>query len=370
MDGLAVKILKSKYFIWPLLAASIITGSISVYYLSIKPIAVYPAQTAYSYDYYTDEANGGNSQILEFIASDSILKLKFDLRDGFYSPYVGLSISPKLQSHINAKNYNQISFKVAGKGIDKIGISIFTPLPGNQNSDKQDETLHHSIVNISVKPETYNIPVNQLKHPEWWAETHNFDETKTDAPDLSKVLHINIGSAFTPIIDSPKTLEIYSIAFTRNNKRLFIILGVLLLSSVLFLFIINYFAVTRTVKTPGVTVSYKPLELEKNTLGGEIHLEFINQNFHDSELSLELVSQKTGITPRRITNAINDAFQCNFKTYINRIRIAEAKRLLNQSDLNIGEISFKVGFNNQSHFNRVFKAETGKSPSLYREKPD
>jgi len=368
MDKLAVKILKSKYFIWPLLTATVIICSISTFYYSIEQITIYPDLKAYTYEYYTDEANGGNSEVLEFIASDSIINLTFDLKNGFYSPYVGLSISPKMQSYIDARKYNQISLKITGKGIDRIGISIFTPPPRAEDSDNQNETLYHSIVNISGEPKAYIIPVKQLKHPEWWAETHNLDETKTDEPDLSKVLHINIGSAFTPIVDSPKTLEIYSIAFTRNNKHLFIILGIIFLISVLLLFIINYFIALKTIKTTSLIVSYKPIEVAKETVSDEKYLEFINQNFHNSELNLELVSRETGITQRRITNAINDAFQCNFKTYINRIRITEAKRLLTQSELNIGEISFKVGFNNQSHFNRVFKTETGISPSQYREK--
>jgi AraC-like DNA-binding protein len=33
----------------------------------------------------------------------------------------------------------------------------------------------------------------------------------------------------------------------------------------------------------------------------------------------------------------------------------------------MGEIAFKVGFNNQSHFNRVFKSMVGINPSEFRE---
>jgi len=48
--------------------------------------------------------------------------------------------------------------------------------------------------------------------------------------------------------------------------------------------------------------------------------------------------------------------------------MSESKRLLLETDLPIGEITYRVGFNNQTHFNRVFKAEMQISPSEYRSK--
>ena len=64
---------------------------------------------------------------------------------------------------------------------------------------------------------------------------------------------------------------------------------------------------------------------------------------------------------------IQKSFECNFKTYVNRLRINESKRLLAETELNMGEIAFKVGFSNQTHFNRVFKNFENISPSDYRE---
>lgn len=52
--------------------------------------------------------------------------------------------------------------------------------------------------------------------------------------------------------------------------------------------------------------------------------------------------------------------------YINRYRIDRAKDMLEQTSLNITEISFRVGFQNLTHFNRIFLKLEGKSPSAYR----
>jgi AraC-like DNA-binding protein len=60
--------------------------------------------------------------------------------------------------------------------------------------------------------------------------------------------------------------------------------------------------------------------------------------------------------------------------YHNRVRqnhwcrIQEAKRLLNETDLNVTEIAFRLGFNSHSYFSAIFKDQEGLTPSEYRGK--
>lgn len=49
-----------------------------------------------------------------------------------------------------------------------------------------------------------------------------------------------------------------------------------------------------------------------------------------------------------------------------KLRLAEAKRLLRESDQSVTEIALKVGYNNPSHFAQRIKRETGLSPREYR----
>jgi AraC-like DNA-binding protein len=46
--------------------------------------------------------------------------------------------------------------------------------------------------------------------------------------------------------------------------------------------------------------------------------------------------------------------------------MTEAKRLLKESEGTISEIAYSVGYNNVTHFNRVFKTETGIAPGDFR----
>jgi transcriptional regulator GlxA family with amidase domain len=52
--------------------------------------------------------------------------------------------------------------------------------------------------------------------------------------------------------------------------------------------------------------------------------------------------------------------------YINGLRIGEAARLLKTSGRSVLDIQFECGFGNTSHFNMLFRAEFGVSPSRYR----
>ncbi len=56
----------------------------------------------------------------------------------------------------------------------------------------------------------------------------------------------------------------------------------------------------------------------------------------------------------------------NLSDFIQKEKITEAKRLLRYTDKPLVAISSYLGFSSQSHFNRVFKSVTGKTPKEYR----
>jgi AraC-like DNA-binding protein len=53
-------------------------------------------------------------------------------------------------------------------------------------------------------------------------------------------------------------------------------------------------------------------------------------------------------------------------TYLNRYRVNQAKRLLQQTDQSVTAIALAVGFSDSGYFSRVFKREVGMAPDLYR----
>ncbi|MCI1773654.1 MAG: response regulator transcription factor [Paenibacillus lautus] len=55
-----------------------------------------------------------------------------------------------------------------------------------------------------------------------------------------------------------------------------------------------------------------------------------------------------------------------FSEYLNKIRLEKAMELLLTTELTISEISASVGYSDQSYFTKVFKKQTGVSPSQFR----
>jgi ligand-binding sensor domain-containing protein/AraC-like DNA-binding protein len=93
--------------------------------------------------------------------------------------------------------------------------------------------------------------------------------------------------------------------------------------------------------------------------------------YRDEELSLKLLSKKTGISVHHLSQVINERLEKNFFDFINTYRIEEAKKLLvnpKQSHKKILSIAFDVGFNTKAAFNRVFKKYTNITPSEYKKK--
>ena len=56
----------------------------------------------------------------------------------------------------------------------------------------------------------------------------------------------------------------------------------------------------------------------------------------------------------------------SFGDYIRKLRIEKAIQLLNDPKYSLSEIAYLTGFSDQSHFTRIFKKVTGKSPSVYK----
>ena len=93
---------------------------------------------------------------------------------------------------------------------------------------------------------------------------------------------------------------------------------------------------------------------------------YLSDNYRDSDMCLDKVSENLFISKSYISKIFAKKLKCNFREYINSLRVSEAKEQLSGTDLKIIDIMENCGFKNQSSFNRVFAAECGITPREYR----
>lgn len=98
-------------------------------------------------------------------------------------------------------------------------------------------------------------------------------------------------------------------------------------------------------------------------------LKEIIQDQIDTNLNLSLrgLSETLQVHPAYLSREFSKYFDdLSFGDYIRKLRIDKAIQLLNTSTHSLTEIAYLTGFSDQSHFTRIFKKHTGKSPSSYR----
>lgn len=353
-------------FVWLLSGLTAGGLAIAIAVASVPDYVVFPSQDHFKVAAYTDAPNKGNSMVELLEVTDSLAHLTFRFGEDFHSPYVGICFTPISSSEVDVSVFNRITVEIQGIGLSRVGIALYSRPDRISGYERVTESLNHSYLNISDQRTEHHLPLKQFQHPEWWEDVHGITPKTRRKPDLSRLLHINIGTAYTSEIDGCKQLRIYSVTFSRDNSSLYLWLGGIYLL-LLALLCIWRFQRSKTLPPPSVvTVAYRPVTVDEPGSKDETCIHFLNTHYNISDLSLEKVATQTGISPRQITHLIHDRFGCHFKTYLNRIRITESKRMLAETEQNMGEIAFHVGFNNQSHFNRVFKTECGISPSEYR----
>lgn len=93
--------------------------------------------------------------------------------------------------------------------------------------------------------------------------------------------------------------------------------------------------------------------------------EYIYKHYHE-KISLSSVSELLGISEGYLSVLFSQETGEKFITFLTRVRIEEAKKILVSSNLKIYEVADAVGYENVEHFSRVFKKYVGMSPVQFR----
>ena len=92
---------------------------------------------------------------------------------------------------------------------------------------------------------------------------------------------------------------------------------------------------------------------------------YIHEHFKN-HITLDEIADLVSMTVPAFCRYFKKATGKTFTKLVNEYRVVHATKLLTESTISIADVSFECGFNNFSHFNKLFKEFTGKSASKYR----
>jgi transcriptional regulator GlxA family with amidase domain len=110
-----------------------------------------------------------------------------------------------------------------------------------------------------------------------------------------------------------------------------------------------------------------PLKTDHNDEAITSAQEWLHQNFQQ-DFPLSAPARRAGMSPRNFVRRFKQATGDSPLAYVQKLRIAAAKRLLEGDHRSIQEISDAVGYQDVAFFRSLFQRHTGVSPGAYRQK--
>jgi AraC-like DNA-binding protein len=92
---------------------------------------------------------------------------------------------------------------------------------------------------------------------------------------------------------------------------------------------------------------------------------YIFENF-THKISLQEIAAASGLSAPYFSTIFKEEMGENLSSYLNRLRVEKAERMLIETNLSLSEIASSCGFEDQSWFSKIFKNYTGVSPGKYR----
>lgn len=293
------------------------------------------------------------------------IHLKYKLTSAMEEPFTGFYICKRdsLDNLFSIDDYNSIKIHLKAKNAKRIPLSFTLDYKGFTSTAKPLSSIPFTTVIDYTGEKTYEIKRSDFVTPSWWYRQHQLTEKDFKNSDFKRVNYFVVASAQEQGKGAEDEIEVSSIEFSNDNTLVYLLFGSIA--------VLGYGAMGISVllsRKKKILVPFVANEIQeeaKDKTG--LIVQYLSKNYTNPDLTQMEVQRELGISAREIGQLLKDNHNSSFKNYLNQIRLAEVKRLLKESDLPVSDIAYKSGYNNISHFNRVFKAEVGVSPKQFKE---
>jgi AraC-like DNA-binding protein len=222
------------------------------------------------------------------------------------------------------------------------------------------------------------VKLNEFETPDWWLQLMGL-ELADKKYDLQQTLGFSIVNSLQSPRDIPSQLSITDLVGI-ERRPIFIYLSFAIAGvmwAVMLWWGFMQYAQQLVAKARERMKEDMPLiAYQKLSISPQVDktkrslLLFLAQEYADPDISLDMTVERLGINKGKINTILKEELGMTFSVYINKLRLTEAARLLSEHpDETISQIAYRVGFNNPSYFNKLFKETYGCSPKHFKSSP-
>lgn len=277
---------------------------------------------------------------------------------------------------VNLSRFDKISFKVLCDPKDVLLFVLFSfdekvtdlgSLPSRRFSRTAFSCNDHW--------RTVDIAFSEINTPHWWLGDYGFELSDTGYA-LDKTMGFAWASSSQTPLNVQSHVRLTDVKMQGRDYRYIYLSGTISLV-IWIIFMVwtfrKYLAaltleLAEKLSRDQQLIAYRKLSLEPLRDKTKVSLlRYIATEYANPELSLESTAEALGCNRSKINEILKEELDLTFTTYLNKLRLTEAARLLSENkDANISEIAYSVGYNNVSYFNKLFKTEYKCTPKTFK----
>lgn len=329
----------------------------------------------------SDLQAGGDSTITLNDASFS-LNFTATVREKLDYPYASLSLffvdaatgEPAL---LDLSRYSRLTFSTRCEPANVLFFSLDTIEEGvTQPGDQVSYRAPTGYFACEQKWTEVELDLTRLETPQWWLDRYQVKLSKMGY-QLDEVRRLTFGITHQSPHNQPLNIQLDALVLQGRDWRymyaLVGILGVLWVGYAFWFFRQHTKTLTEELKQKirkdRPLVAYQQLSVEpRSDREKSAILRYMATEYANPELNLDMAVTVLGVSRTKINEILKEEIGHTFTTYLNKLRLSEAARLLSlQPDIGVAEIAYTVGYKNVSYFNKLFKNEYGCTPKTFRQ---
>lgn len=330
-----------------------------------------------------DNVVGGHSTA-RLLDDSTALNFEFTSAKGVDYPFAKLELAFRDRAGkpvlVDLSRYDSAAFDVRCAPANTMAFGLLTfeqgvSVPGDDSTHRP--TYAYFFCNERTR--RVEIELSHLRTDPWWYDRHKLNLSQQENR-LDKVAKISFGDTFQSPYDVLSRVQVLGLSLQGRDLRyrwVFAVCMVLAWPAYGLWFFRQHARclvaeVRDKMRRDIPLVAYQQLsqDLRRDKEENAI-LRFMATEYTNPELDVETMVTTLGINRNKINEILKAELGFTFSTYLNKLRLTEAARLLGEKEeTSVAEIAYSVGYRNVSYFNKLFKEEYGCTPKTFRKVRD